>query len=49
MHEKWTKNEIQTLKKNYKKKNLQELMKLLPERCYDGIRTKVKRLRLKKE
>lgn len=48
MHNKWTEKEIETLKKNYKKKSLNELMELIPNRCYDGIRTKARRLKLKK-
>jgi hypothetical protein len=48
MHGKWTEEEIKKLKKNYPKKSLQELMKLIPNRCYDGIRTKARRLRLEK-
>jgi hypothetical protein len=48
MHEKWTSREITLLKKQYPKKSLKELMKLLPGRCYDGIRTKARRLGLKK-
>ena len=47
MHEKWSEKEIKILKNNYKKKSIKELMKLLPNRCYDGIRTKAKRLGLK--
>ena len=48
MHEKWTKDEIKRLKKDYPRKSLKELMKLFPNRCYDGIRTKARRLKLKK-
>ena len=48
MHEKWTEKEIKILKKNYPKKTLKELMGMLPNRCYDGIRTKARRLNLNK-
>jgi len=48
MHDKWTEKEIELLKKQYPKKSLSELLKLLPNRCHDGIRTKARRLGLKK-
>tara|TARA_B100000315_G_C14187172_1_gene411653 strand:+ start:434 stop:586 length:153 start_codon:yes stop_codon:yes gene_type:complete len=48
MHGGWTEKEIKTLRKNYPKKSLQELMDLIPNRCYDGIRTKARRLGLTK-
>ena len=49
MHEKWTEKEIKVLKKNYGKKSLKELMEILPNRCHDGIRSKAKRLDLKRK
>jgi len=48
MHEKWSDREIKLLKQNYPKKSKEELMKMLPDRCADGIRMKAKRLGLKK-
>lgn len=48
MHDKWTEKEIKILKEHYPEKSREELMKLLPDRCADGIRMKAIRLRLKK-
>lgn len=48
MHEKWTEKEIEVLKKNYKKKPLKEIQKMLPNRCDSGIRMKARRLKLNK-
>ena len=44
----WTEREIVILVENYPKKNKDELIKLLPSRCYDGIRSKARRLGLRK-
>lgn len=48
MHEKWTEKEVEKLKKNYKKKSIDELTKLFPNRCDSGIKNKVRKLGLRK-
>ncbi len=46
--DRWNTTEINILVENYSIKNLEELLKLLPNRCHDGIRVKARRLGLKK-
>lgn len=45
----WSDKELEILKENYPKKNIDELMILLPDRCDLGIKTKARRLGIKKE
>jgi len=48
MHEKWTEKELKILKKNYGKMTINEVRELIPNRCYDGVRSKARRLNLTK-
>jgi len=48
MHDPWTEKEQQILKKNYPHKTLDELMRLLPNRCDSGIMNKAKRMGFRK-
>lgn len=44
----WSEKELEILRKNYPKKTISELMRLLPDRCDSGIKNKARRIGLKK-